>query len=140
MANAAMSRTIRVKRKDFVQSKSSRLCAKHFTNEQFAINPLFGTSVEYKMKKLAAKPDAEPTVSTLYFVYNINERKYSRMRRIELVIEVMVKRFTSICSTASIRWNLCPHDRTKFNLSSAPISLSVGFEVIYSWFSVRLCS
>jgi hypothetical protein len=62
MANAAMSRTIRVKRKDFVQSKSSRLCAKHFTNEQFAINPLFGTSVEYKMKKLAAKPDAEPTV------------------------------------------------------------------------------
>jgi hypothetical protein len=54
--------TIRVKRKDFVPSKSSRLCAKHFTNEQFVVNPLFAAFIGYKMKKLILKPDAEPTL------------------------------------------------------------------------------
>jgi hypothetical protein len=37
--------TIRVNRKDSVPSKSSRLCAKHFTNEQFVVNPQVVRSV-----------------------------------------------------------------------------------------------
>ena len=54
--------TIRVKRKDFVPSKSSRLCANHFTNEQFVVNPLFAASIGYKTKKLVLNPDAGPTL------------------------------------------------------------------------------
>ena len=54
--------SIRVKRKDFVPSKSSWLCAKHFTNEQFVVNPLYAASIGNKMKKLVLKPDVEPTL------------------------------------------------------------------------------
>ena len=41
----------------------SRLCAKHFINEQFVVNPLFVASIGYTMKKLVVKPDAEPIFS-----------------------------------------------------------------------------
>jgi hypothetical protein len=44
--------TARVKRKDFVPSKNSKLCAKHFTNEQFVVNLLFVASKGHRMKKL----------------------------------------------------------------------------------------
>jgi hypothetical protein len=48
--------------------KSSRLCAKHFTNEQFVVNPLFAASIGYKMKKLILKPDAEPYDQLLFIL------------------------------------------------------------------------
>jgi len=54
--------TIRVKRKDFVPSKTSRLCSKHFTNDQFVVNPALALKIGHKLKKLQLKPGAEPTL------------------------------------------------------------------------------
>ncbi|CAC5363249.1 unnamed protein product [Mytilus coruscus] len=54
--------TIKVKRKKFQPSNTLRLCAKHFSNDQLVVNPLFTASIGYKMKKLQLKPDAVPTI------------------------------------------------------------------------------
>ena len=54
--------TAKVKRKDFVPSSTSRLCAKHFTNDQFVVDPILAMSVGYKVKKLQLKPTAEPAL------------------------------------------------------------------------------
>ncbi|XP_076085026.1 uncharacterized protein LOC143055858 isoform X2 [Mytilus galloprovincialis] len=54
--------TIKVKRKNFQPSNTSRLCAKRFSNDQFVVNPLFAASIGYKMKKLQLKSDAVPTI------------------------------------------------------------------------------
>ena len=44
--------TIRVKRKDFVPSKTSRLCSKHFTNDQFVVNPALALKIGHKPQGL----------------------------------------------------------------------------------------
>ncbi|KAL3877441.1 hypothetical protein ACJMK2_035147 [Sinanodonta woodiana] len=52
----------RIKRKDFRPSKTSRLCAKHFTNDQFVVDPLLAMRIGYKLRKLQLKSDAIPSV------------------------------------------------------------------------------
>ncbi|KAL3882436.1 hypothetical protein ACJMK2_028775, partial [Sinanodonta woodiana] len=52
----------RIKRKDFRPSKTSRLCAKHFTNDQFVVDPLLAMTIGYKLRKLQLKSDAIPSV------------------------------------------------------------------------------
>ncbi|KAL3890116.1 hypothetical protein ACJMK2_002409 [Sinanodonta woodiana] len=52
----------RIKRKDFRLSKTSRLCAKHFTNDQFVVDPLLAMTIGYKLRKLQLKSDAIPSV------------------------------------------------------------------------------
>lgn len=52
----------RIKRKDFNPSKTSRLCSKHFTNDQIVVDPSLAMTIGYKLKKLQLKPDAIPSI------------------------------------------------------------------------------
>lgn len=54
--------TIQSKRKDFVPSKTFRLCLKHFRNDQFVLNPALALKIGHKLKKLQLKPGAESTL------------------------------------------------------------------------------
>ena len=52
----------RIKRKKFRPSKTSRLCAKHFTNDQFVVDPSLAMTIGYKLRKLQLKSDVIPPI------------------------------------------------------------------------------
>uniref|UniRef100_K1Q751 THAP domain-containing protein 4 n=1 Tax=Magallana gigas TaxID=29159 RepID=K1Q751_MAGGI len=63
-----------LRRDGFVATKTSRLCARHFTDDQFSIHPSVAKKCGYKIIDL--KPDAVPTI----FDFPKTETK-TKMRR-----------------------------------------------------------
>lgn len=49
-----------IRRDGFVATNTTRLCAKHFTSDQFIIHPSVAKKCGYK--KIDLKPDAVPTI------------------------------------------------------------------------------
>ncbi|XP_071180850.1 uncharacterized protein [Mytilus edulis] len=57
---------VALKRKDFQPSPFARVCARHFTNDQFVIDPSLAVSIGYKPKQLRLKEKAIPTIFDNY--------------------------------------------------------------------------
>ncbi|CAC5397010.1 unnamed protein product [Mytilus coruscus] len=57
---------VALKRKDFQPSPFARVCARHFTNDQFVIDPSLAVSIGYKQKQLRLKENAVPTIFDNY--------------------------------------------------------------------------